>query len=147
MARLIGIAYRQASRSPMLEVRSSLVSLDKGLTGDYRGKSGKRQVTLLSLESWLDACEELSVTLPWLTRRSNLLIQDLRFNKSDMGKIVKIGDVELKITRETDPCRRMDQAHDGLRKALQPQMRGGVCCRVVSGGEISVGQEVHLLDN
>ena len=55
-----------------------------------------------------------------------------------------IGDLVLEITGETDPCSRMDEARQGLRLALTPEWRGGVCCRVVTGGDIAVGDAVRL---
>ena len=45
---------------------------------------------------------------------------------------------------ETDPCSRMDEQHAGLRDALTPDWRGGVCCRVIAGGNVAVGDEVRL---
>jgi len=38
----------------------------------------------------------------------------------------------------------MDEASPGLREALEPDWRGGVCCRVLKGGLIAVGDEVTL---
>jgi MOSC domain-containing protein YiiM len=56
---------------------------------------------------------------------------------------LRIGDVELEVTKETAPCYLMDQAHEGLLRALKPDWRGGVCCRVVKGGEIRLGDRVQ----
>jgi MOSC domain-containing protein YiiM len=50
-----------------------------------------------------------------------------------------IGEVELQITMETRPCHLMDRAHEGLRAALRPEWRGGVCCVVRRGGAIKLG--------
>jgi MOSC domain-containing protein YiiM len=40
----------------------------------------------------------------------------------------------------------MEEAHAGLKRALTPDWRVGVCCRVLSGGLISVGDTVQLID-
>lgn len=146
MATLQGICYRTASKAPMRELYGCEVSASAGVSGDFRGNPGKRQVTVLSLESWRDACAVAGADLPWTTRRANLLVSGLRFDRSQVGKTLRIGGVELLITRETDPCRRMEESYPGLLAALQPDWRGGVCCRVVSTGQIAVGDTVDLID-
>ena len=61
-----------------------------------------------------------------------------------VGATLHIGDVVLKITDETAPCARMDEAAAGLRRALTPDWRGGVCCQVVRGGQVSTSTEVAV---
>ena len=41
-------------------------------------------------------------------------------------------------------CRVMDALHPGLSKALAPDWRGGVSCRVIAPAEIRVGAAVQL---
>lgn len=130
----------------MLESRGLDVTPERGIEGDCRGRPGKRQVTVLSLESWQVACAEVNADLHWTTRRANLLVEGLTFGPESVGKVIRIGELQLLITRETDPCRRMDQAHPGLKRALLPDWRGGVCCRVVNGGRIAVGDHVEIID-
>jgi MOSC domain-containing protein YiiM len=145
MARLNGIAVRTASRAPMVEFLTTKVTVDAGVEGDCRGQPGPRQVTVLSADAWVDACEALKVDLAWTTRRANLLIEGIRFGPDSVGRILKVGDLQLEITSETDPCNRMTKACPGLREALTPDWCGGVCCRVLSGGRIAVGDPVGLL--
>jgi MOSC domain-containing protein YiiM len=128
----------------MTETETVQVSCREGVGGDFRGRPGRRQVTLLSQEAWQAACTELGTDLPWTTRRANLLIKGLSFGQGSVGSILQIGDVQLEITGETDPCERMTQARAGLREALTPDWRGGVCCRVLTEGQITVGDPVSL---
>ena len=100
----------------------------------------------LSFESWQIACAELGVELPWTTRRANILVSGMKFSAEDVGKILQIGDVQLQITVETDPCNRMDEQHQGLTVALTPDWRAGVCCRVLQGGEIRLNDHVAMID-
>jgi MOSC domain-containing protein YiiM len=141
---LAGIAIKSASRSAMQEKDSILISPDAGVAGDFRGRPGKRQVTVLSETAWQQACDAVGEVLPWTTRRANLLLSGISFGSEDVGKIMRIGDVQLEITREADPCKRMDEARPGLKQALSPDWRGGVCCRVLQGGRITLGDAVKL---
>lgn len=140
---LLGIALRLRSRAPMEEVATVDITTELGVAHDFRGKPGRRQVTVLAAEDWGAACEVLRTELPWTCRRANLLVQGIPLQEST-GSTIVLGDVTLMVTGETDPCSRMDEIKPGLRSALAPSWRGGVCCRVVHGGTISVGMPVTI---
>jgi len=142
MGRLLGIARATAKRAPLKELTETEIGLADGIAGDVRGAKRGRQVTLLFRENWDDACEELGTRLPWVTRRANLLIEGVSI--PEIGERVTIGDAVLEVTEETKPCQVMEAAHKGLRRALTPGWRGGVCCRVVAAGRIRVGDPVEI---
>ncbi len=146
MAHLLGIAIRAKKRAEMQQLQSAQVSLEKGIADDFRGKPGKRQVTVLMQDGWQVACAEAGVELPWIERRANLLIEGLDLQES-VGAIIRIGAVKLLITRETDPCQRMEETQPGLFAAMTKQWRGGVCCQVLEAGQIAVGDEVELISD
>ena len=103
-------------------------------------------MTILSVEAWNSVCEELKTDLPWTTRRANLLVSGIKLPQ-ESGYQIKIGEVLLEVTRQTDPCERMDEQYSGLTDALMPDWRGGVCCSVVRGGNITSGDKVTLFEN
>jgi len=39
----------------------------------------------------------------------------------------------------------MDEQHMGLTRTLMPDWRGGVCCNVIQGGKIAIGDNVSLV--
>ena len=143
---ILGIAIREKHRSRMEEVSECLVTVEEGLEGDFRGsaKQANRQVSMLSQDAWQKACHEVNATLPWTTRRANLFINGREFSKQDVGRIVQVGAVRLEVMLETNPCLRMDEAHPGLREALVPDWRGGICCRVLESGRIAVGDSFAI---
>lgn len=147
---LIGIATRPAHRAPMEEHQVISVSIERGLEGDHKGsKFPLRQVTVLGLGAWQAALSEVSdacgpVELPWTARRANLLVEGVQLPRAK-GGIIAIGDVQLEITAQTVPCGRMDEAQPGLLKALHPDWRGGVTCRVLAGGLLSLKDSVSVL--
>lgn len=124
------------------------VRLDQGIVGDFRGamKGGpyKRQVTLLESGDWDAAIAEVGIDIPWQERRANLLVDALDLPQR-MGAWLRIGaDVVLEVTRETEPCERMESLAPGLKAALMPDWRGGVCAFVVSEGVITVGDTIEI---
>ena len=143
MGRLIGIARAMKKRARLVELEETDVRLEDGVAGDVRGATRDRQVTVLFQEGWKDACLALGVQLPWVTRRANLLIEGVPVPNE--GERLSIADLILEVTQETKPCSVMEAAHRGLRRALAPQWRGGVCCRVVSGGHIRIGDSVKIV--
>ena len=143
MAKLLGIAVKQQRKGPLSTHDEAQITVHHGVVGDWRGKPGKRQVTLMSLTDWQAACDELGVELPWQTRRANLLVDELPLYQSS-GARITIGDVVLEVTGETDPCGRMEQVQPGLFDALARRWRGGVTCRVLANGIVRLGMEVEI---
>jgi MOSC domain-containing protein YiiM len=145
MGVLAGIARREKKLSPMETLQSAEVSAETGVANDSRGKPGKRQVTLLSAHDWRAACDEVGKDVVWTTRRANLFIEDFDLPR-EAGRLILIGDVRLRTTVEIDPCSRMDDQCPGLKKALQPNRRGGVGCEVLQGGRIKIGDTVSVVE-
>ncbi len=146
MGRVAGIARRDKKRAPMETLETAEISKDTGVANDFRGKPGPRQVTLLSAEVWESVCGQLGKELPWTTRRANLLVDGLELPRQ-AGSIIEIGAARLEVTMETDPCSRMEEQCAGLKAALEPDWNGGVLCRVIQGGSISIGDSVTLSDS
>lgn len=149
-ARLIGIAGRTERRGAMIETERSQITRSTGLEGDYKGaKHATRQITILAKEDWAAALVALGPEasgLPWTVRRANLLTEGLRLPQVK-GAILSAGPVQLEVTGQTYPCHRMDEAFPGLLKALAPDWRGGVTCRVLSDGKIWLGETVSIISS
>ena len=146
---IVGIARRPGPRAPMEAIALGIVTCERGLDGDHKGaKFPRRQITLLSAESWAEAIATLTdlagpVPLPWTTRRANILTEGIALPRG-RGSLIRIGPVLLEVTAQTFPCRRMAEAHLGLMKALAPDWRGGVTARVITGGSIRLGDRIEV---
>lgn len=124
------------------------ISVDGGLHGDFRGVvkpggRGRRQVTLIERADWDAAMAEVGHNIGWQQRRANLLVEGLDLPQRP-GTRLRIGEVVLEVTRETDPCERMEALAVGLKAALSVDWRGGVCARVKAGGHIAVGDTIRI---
>lgn len=144
MSSIKAIAIKNRSGVPMQSIDSAKITVANGILGDFRGAQRDRQITLLSESTWQEVCGELDANIPWTTRRANLLIDEVVFDASFVGKTLRIGDVELVVTQETPPCANMDAQHQGLTAALIPDWRGGICCNVIKPGEIQIGDRVEF---
>jgi MOSC domain-containing protein YiiM len=151
--RLGGIARHGRPRGPIKTVDRISVTTTGGLQGDFRGAvkpggKGRRQVSLIEAECWEQAMAELQLpadeVLPWHARRANLLIEGLRLPREE-GYVVAIGaSLRIMVVQECDPCSRMEELVPGLKAALLPDWRGGFLGRVLTDGEIAVGDEIRI---
>jgi MOSC domain-containing protein YiiM len=140
---VVGLAVRPGMNKPMCVLDQIVVTVEDAVVEDY-GKSLKRGITLLSSMQWQQVQDELGAELPWHLRRANVLIEAKSLVHL-IGKTICIGDVQVAITTETDPCSLMETLHSGLEAALTPDCRGGVYGKVVKGGAIKIGDVVTLV--
>ena len=144
MGKVLGIATRVKVKAPMDVCDQASITFEKGVGNDSRGKfRGKRQVTVMSKESWDAVCQDLNNDAPWTVRRANLLISGIEL-KGTTGQLLRIGDCLLEITGELVPCERMDAQVSGLTNALALDWRGGVTCKILEEGEVRTGDEITI---
>ncbi len=145
---LVGIGTHREKRGPMTGLNSVTID-ENGLEGDHRARTFRtsRQVTILSEESWQQACREIGRhDLSWMTRRANLLMRNIVFGPTYVGRHLEVGStVVLEITGETKPCGRMEEQAPGLLEALRPDWRAGVTCRVIKPGRVAIGMFARLI--
>ena len=131
----------------MIEVQQATLSPEEGLIGDrYGGRAGgKRQVTLI-------ACEDMAAVARFVGRpdphpsalRRNLLVEGINL-LALKDRRIEIGGVVLEVTGECHPCSRMEEElGPGGYNAVRG--RGGLTARVLSGGQIGIGDEVRRLE-
>jgi len=130
---------------PMREVDSAQATVGQGLAGDrYAGGSGNRGITLIQAEH-LPAIAALSghARVEPATLRRNLVVSGLPL-VALKGRRFRIGEVLLEGVADCDPCSRME---DALGPGGFNAMRGhgGLCARILEGGELRVGDEVRAV--
>ena len=145
---IAGIARHAFPKAPMEVIDHVEITVEGGLHGDVRGVvkpggKGLRQVTLIERADWDAAMAEVRHNIGWQERRANLLVEGLDLPR-EPGTRLRIGEVVLEVTRQTDPCERMEALAPGLFAALSVDWRGGVCTRVKQGGRIAVGDEIGI---
>jgi MOSC domain-containing protein YiiM len=144
MGKVLKIYLRASSGEPAMEVECAEAVVGTGLDGDH-ATGPKRQVTVLSRDAWEAASAVLGKEIDPAIRRANLLVEGVELSETK-ERTLRIGPVELKLTGETKPCRLMEESVTGLKAALAPDWRGGAFGEVVTGGTISVGDEVTFVN-
>ena len=112
----------------------------QGLQGSV-GRSRRRQVTILASEAWDSATAEVGRDPGPASRRANILVSGIELART-RGRVLLVGSCRISIGGELTPCERMDEATPGLRRALEPNWRGGVFGEVLDGGTVRVGDTV-----
>jgi MOSC domain-containing protein YiiM len=141
------IGLRPAREVPMHTVVAADAITGKGLRGDrYASESGKRGVTLIQAEH-LPVIATLAGHTdvdPAILRR-NLVVSGIPL-VALKGRRFRIGNVLLEGTDDCDPCSRME---DALGEGGYNAMRGhgGLCARIVEGGELHVGDAVVAMES
>lgn len=139
---VVAIHLALASRLPMRSVPSVEVEAGKGLVGDRYHGTRHRHVTVQSATDLADAADELGSAIDSADTRRNITISHGEI-PTKPGARIAIGDVELEVVRIAAPCKLLDDGiAPGARHALR--RRAGTVFRTLSGGEISVGDEVDL---
>ncbi len=142
-AQVAGLATRPAVRAALEQQQVLQLDSSSGVQGDH-GQKQRRQVTLLSRQQWQETCQQLDVELPWMTRRANILLDNIKFGPQFESARITIGEITIQVHGQLVPCYRMDELFDGLQEALVPDWRGGVHGEVIHGGQIQIDDEVSI---
>ncbi|MGB8648564.1 MAG: MOSC domain-containing protein [Anaerolineae bacterium] len=109
-----------------------------GLEGDRHAiPNASRQVLFVEQEV-LDR-----FGLPAGAIKENVTTRGISLMSLAGGTRLKIGEALFELTKECEPCSRMDEIRMGLQEELDGQR--GMLARVIQGGEVHVGDRIELI--
>ncbi|WOJ96955.1 MOSC domain-containing protein [Congregibacter brevis] len=140
------IGLRSARKAPLTEVKSVQAIASRGLDGDHRvdkTPGSGRQVTLISRE-FIEQTEHFLGTdaIDPATLRRNLVVSGINLHALRHQRFA-IGDAIFEASALCHPCSRMEMAlgKGGVAAMLG---HGGLCCKILKGGVITLGDEVRV---
>jgi len=142
VGRVEALWLKRAHRGVMDATEEARFVEEEGIEDDANRGRRKRQVTIIEEEVFERIAEELPEVEPSM-RRANVMVSGIRLGES-RGRVLKLGDVRVRLHGETRPCERMDAQVDGLTAALEPDWNGGVYGVVMDDGVVRVGDEAAL---
>ncbi|MBP9699930.1 MOSC domain-containing protein [Candidatus Woesebacteria bacterium] len=164
---ILAINISQKMGEPMEVQENVALVKDKGIQGDrYEKGNGAyskaprknvppelnqdrdiiRDVSLIAEEAIKSANQEFGTDFNFTDTRRNILVQGIEDLTSLIGVVFTIGGVAMLGIEACDPCDRPSKlsGKPGFNQAFQN--RGGLRARVVSDGEIKVGDQI-LVEN
>jgi hypothetical protein len=141
-----GILVAPRAEAPLARVEAADAVAGRGLEGDryfagegtFSGPGRGYELTLVESEV-LDA-----IDLPWEQARRNIVTSGIRLNGL-VGRRFRVGEAECVGRRLAEPCAHLERlARPGLLRPLVH--RGGLRADILTGGGISVGDEVAIVN-
>ena len=145
MGRIIAVCISEKKGTVKKNIGTCKIIENYGLEGDAHAGSA-RQVSLLSYEQ-VEAFKERSggkVELPPGIFGENLLVEGYDFKIFPVGTQFRIGDVLLEITQIGKECHTGCEIMQRTGECIMPHE--GVFAKVITGGTVSVGDEVIQVD-
>jgi len=115
---------------------------DSGFKGDAHSGPGLRQVSLLALES-IEKMRRVGLEVGPGDFAENLTTSGLNLSELPIGTILEIGrEVVLEVTQIGKTCHTKCAIFRQVGQCVMPEE--GIFARVVKGGKIMVGDEIHV---
>lgn len=115
---------------------------DWGIRGDAHAGHWHRQVSLLSAEE-IAAFNEKGAGVQPGAFGENLVAEGIGLRRLPVGTLLGCGDAVLKITQIGKECHSHCAIYQKMGDCIMP--REGVFARVITGGQIAVGCDIHVL--
>jgi len=142
--RIRAISISSQKGMPKHNVPEAELQVDFGVVGDAHAGSGHRQVSLLAMES-IEELREKGADISPGDFAENLTVEGLDLSALAVGHRLRIrAAVELEVTQLGKRCHGRCRIFERLGDCIMP--RRGVFARVVTGGQIRVGDGIGLED-
>ena len=146
MAEVMSIHLAAARSEPVYEVESVEAVAGAGLRGDRHFKPGSapdKHLTLIESEELEQLASEHGIQLGPGESRRQLTTRGIRLNPL-VGKRFRVGEVECRGIELCEPCAHLESlTHPGIMRAFVH--KAGLNAEIITGGEISVGDEITVL--
>ena len=146
MAEVVSVHTVRKKKALAESHESVCVRKNYGIQGDYRsGKYLAGQMTLVEAEVMDNVSNKLGYEVPAGASRRQIMVKGISLNEL-LGQRLRLGPVIVEVTDLCKPCDNMETAiGPGAKDAMNG--RGGVRCRVITGGELRIGDTVAIINS
>jgi len=141
MGKVVAVCVSEKRGTKKVNVGQCELIKNFGLKGDAHAGDWHRQVSLLSYDR-VEAFRASGATVEDGAFGENLLVEGIDFKTLPVGTLLRCGDVTLEITQIGKECHAHCEIYKQLGDCIMP--REGVFARVLQGGVIAVGDEMHV---
>ncbi len=141
MGKIVAICVSEKKGTLKTQVPSACLKEDWGLEGDAHAGRWHRQVSLLSADK-IEAFRE-KVPVEYGAFGENLVVEGFDLRSLPVGSRFAVGQAVLEMTQIGKECHQDCMIRRQTGDCIMP--REGVFARVLTGGEIHVGDEMTLL--
>ena len=141
MGKILAICTSPQRGTVKTEVPSAMLTPEWGIVGDAHGGSWHRQVSLLSAEK-IEAFRK-KIWVDYGAFGENLVVEGFDFRTLPVTSRFAIGDAVLEMTQIGKECHNDCVIKQQTGECIMP--REGVFAKVITGGEIHVGDQVTML--
>jgi MOSC domain-containing protein YiiM len=149
MAQIVSIAWSPQRSEPRPKdhyhrdsFSSAVLTVDRGIEGDRKGKGRDRQLNIMSAETLASLAAEGFKTGPG-QMGEQIVLEGIEIDSLPVGARIRLGEsavVEVTIARTG--CDRFEHIQGKLTRLVRGRL--GVMARVVTGGPIALGDPVTI---
>jgi len=140
--RVIAVSVSKEKGVPKTNVDKVSLVEEWGIDGDAHAGKWHRQVSFLALES-IDKIRAKGLDVSPGAFAENITTEFVDVPHLKVGQRIRVGDAELEITQIGKECHTRCAIYYRAGDCVMP--REGVFARVVSGGEVQVGDAIEVL--
>lgn len=123
-------------------IEKAILTTDWGIQGDAHGGNWHRQISLLSYDK-IEDFKKRGAEIDYGAFGENLVVEGFDFRNLAVGTKFQCNDVVLEMTQIGKECHTHCQIYHKMGDCIMP--REGVFAQVITGGTISVGDEMSIL--
>jgi MOSC domain-containing protein YiiM len=140
LGQVVAVCISEKTGEQKKAVESITLIENYGIEGDAHGGS-ERQVSLLAQES-IDTMRAKGLTLQDGDFAENIVTSGVDLLRTQVGTVIEIADTILEVTQIGKTCHQRCAIYHQAGDCVMPTQ--GIFVKVVQGGTVSPGDEIHI---
>ena len=141
MGRIIAVCVSTEKGTQKKNIKKGKFIADHRIEGDAHAGKWHRQVSLLAYEK-IEAFKEKGAEVSEGAFGENLIVQGIDLRNLPVGTYLSCNDVLLEVTQIGKKCHHGCEIYQKMGDCIMP--REGIFAKVISGGVIQAGDEIHI---